>query len=138
MLVGALAITLFGSLTSPAAVALYGFAMTFFGVGLFGSIKVYWSEQYPTALRGRGSGMIESVGRFFGSVVGLSFVPLAFRELGVALTFTMLAAFLLIGALAIAIFGKETKDLSLEEISSDYAAPAAPAAVHLTKSTSSR
>lgn len=118
LLLSAVGIVLFGSLQNTTTVLTYGFIMMFFGGGVFGSMKTYWSERYPTALRGTGSGTVEAISRLIGSVVALSVIPSALKVYGVLPTFEGLAAFLVIGALGV-LTGSETKGQYLEEIAGE-------------------
>lgn len=127
MLLAAVGVAFFGGLSSPLAVAVYGFAMMFFGGGVFASMKTYWSEQYPTELRGSGSGLVESTARLIGSVLGLFMVPLALHRIGVQWTFDAVAVFLVFGALLIIVWGRETRGKLLEAISADHEILVAPA-----------
>jgi MFS transporter, putative metabolite:H+ symporter len=123
MVLAAVGLLLFGSVTNPDTVRLYGFAMMFFGGGVFASLKIYWSEQYPTSLRGTGSGFVESCARFIGSVVSLAIMPVAMEKFGVNPPLVGVAIFLLVAALALLIVGKETKGKLLETVTEDAVQP---------------
>ncbi|MGC8487881.1 MAG: MFS transporter, partial [Clostridia bacterium] len=45
-------------------------AMSFFGTGAFPGLKMYYAEQYPTAVRVRGAASVEAIGRTLGGIVG--------------------------------------------------------------------
>ncbi|MGH7717085.1 MAG: MFS transporter, partial [Vulcanimicrobiaceae bacterium] len=53
---------------SIAVVLICGIVVGFFGLGIYPVLKIYIAEQYPTAIRGFGSGAAESFGRLLGGV----------------------------------------------------------------------
>lgn len=115
--VGAL---LFAVATTPTGMLAYAVAMSFFGTGAFPVIKMYYAEQYPTALRAAGSATVEAVGRFLGGVVGPVAMPLAWQVLGLTSAFRVIAATALAAVVVLALWGIESRGLSLEAIQARY------------------
>ena len=91
--------------------------MSFFGVSVDAAVKTYTTEQYPTEIRGRGTSFTESLGRFFGGALAPFFMALVIGSWGPGSGFVLVAAVPVIGALAVGLFGRETKDRSLEDVS---------------------
>lgn len=107
----------FGQGGSPAVVLLWGSLMSFFNLGAWGVVYTYTPELYPTRIRAFGSGWAAAVGRFGGilapTVVGLMITgPQGFSQI-----FTMFTGVMLVVAIAVWLFGEETKGKALDEIS---------------------
>jgi MFS family permease len=72
----------------------------------FTAVRVYLSEQFPTALRGRGQYFGESTGRLF-AAVGAPFLLVPYTG-SPTIFFGTLAVVAAIGAFVPVLFGKET------------------------------
>jgi putative MFS transporter len=95
-----------------------GFAciMSFFGTGVFPSLKMSIAEQYPIGLRATGSATIESVARFFGGVVGSYLLPIMLHSYGVGVSFITIAIVAFVGVATELTATVETKGKTLEEL----------------------
>ena len=128
----------FGQAGSARALLLWGCLVSFFNLGAWGVTYGYTPELYPTRLRGTGTGSAAAFGRFGGVLA-----PLAVGRLlaiagtgagaavaggaaaggatgasaGFAAVFTLFALVLVAGALAVGLFGEETRGRTLEQIS---------------------
>ncbi len=107
----------FGSAASPAEILLWGCLLSFFNLGAWGVVYTYTPENYPTALRGTGSGWAVGFGRV-GGIVAPLVVPWLLGSWSGAqgIVFTHFAAVIVIGVLAVVLLGEETKGRSLEAI----------------------
>lgn len=107
----------FGSAASPAEILLWGCLLSFFNLGAWGVVYTYTPENYPTALRGTGSGWAVGFGRV-GGILAPLVVPWLLGSWSGAqgIVFTHFAAVILIGVLAVVLLGEETKGRSLEAI----------------------
>jgi putative MFS transporter len=79
-------------------------------------LGAYSSEIYPTAVRGRGSGLAAGASKF-GGVLILALVAAALAAPSIATTALIGAVPLLLAVLAFAVFGVETRGRRLEDIS---------------------
>ncbi|HEY1920985.1 MAG TPA: MFS transporter [Streptosporangiaceae bacterium] len=79
-------------------------------------LGAYSSEIYPTAVRGRGSGLAAGASKF-GGVLILALVAAALAAPSIATTALIGAVPLLLAVLAFAVFGIETRGRRLEDIS---------------------
>jgi putative MFS transporter len=81
----------------------------FFGLGIFPVTKLYVAEQFPTSIRGFGTSVAESFGRFFGGVVFVYLVPSIVDIGGVKLVVGTVAALLFFATVfSVAVFGHDT------------------------------
>ena len=104
----------FGNAGSEAALLLSGALLSFFNLGAWGALYAYSPENYPTPIRASGTGAAAAVGRL-GGVLG----PLAIPLLGAqgwetGGIFALFAATLAVGALAVAILGRETREPAVQ------------------------
>ncbi len=106
----------FGGAKTAVLMITYGCLMSFFGTGAFPSLKMSYAEQYPTPMRTTGSASVETWGRFLGGVVGSYAFPPLIVALGLVHSFDLVAIVTFVAVLILAIFGKETKNQSLESI----------------------
>ena len=92
-----------------------GLLVGFFGLGIFPVVKLYVAEQYPTDIRGFGSGMTESFGRLLGGVAFIYAVPFIARAGGTQLVI-ITVAILLAGAtfIPVLLFGQETRNANID------------------------
>jgi putative MFS transporter len=117
MLGCAVASYVFGKMSSAHGIVLWGSLISFFNLGAWGVVYTYTPENYPTSLRGTGSGWAVGVGR-----VGGILAPMAVGRMlqlwsgRQDLVFAQFAGVVLVGLLAVALLGEETKGRSLEEI----------------------
>ena len=120
----------FGGAQSPRDLILWGCLVSFFNLGAWGVTYGYTPELYPTRMRATGTGSAAAVGRTGGIlaplVVGRLIAmagpasgagAMAGSAAGFASAFTLFAAVLLAGAVAVAALGEETRGRTLEEIS---------------------
>ena len=99
----------FGNAETEGALIAAGICLSFFNLGAWGGMYAYTPELYPTAIRSTGVGLASSFGRI-GGVLGPFIVGLLIAK-GVSITavFMMFFITIVIGALAVLLFGKETK-----------------------------
>jgi putative MFS transporter len=94
-----------------------GALLGFFGLGIFPVAKLYVAEQFPTPVRGFGTGSTEGFGRFFGGVVFVSLVPYISQLGGTDLVLWVVCGILLVACfLTVLIFGRETKGVSIDAL----------------------
>ena len=108
---------IFGFLETAGSVLAVGIVMSFFGIGANPAVKVYVAENYPTRMRSTGVGTAEAVGRFIAGVLVPAYFPFLLLSGGVVAAYPFVGALGLVGVLAVAILGTETKGRLLEEIS---------------------
>jgi len=112
--VGSLLLTL--AMNNVSLILLWSIIISFFNLGAWSALYAYTPEMYPTNVRGTGSGAAASIGRLAG-VIAPTATPLLFVYGGLPAAFAVFALVHLIGAVAIAVLGVETKGKHLEEIS---------------------
>lgn len=99
----------FGNAETEGMLIAAGICLSFFNLGAWGGMYAYTPELYPTAIRSTGVGLAASFGRF-GGVVGPYLVGiLVGRNMGMSTIFMVFFIAIVIGALVLLIFGKETK-----------------------------
>lgn len=104
----------FGNAESLAMLITAGAFLSFFNLGAWGALYAYSPEQYPTVIRGTGTGMAASFGRI-GGIFGPLLVGLMLTAgYGVNVIFAIFCSAIIIGALAVAFLGVETKQKELE------------------------
>jgi MFS transporter, putative metabolite:H+ symporter len=107
---------LFGQMSAPALLILFGVLLTLANNILSFSSHAYQAELYPTRIRALAVGFVYSWSRI--SVVFSSFAIGFFLDrFGVSGVFTLIAGSMLIVMLAIGLLGPPTNRLTLEEIS---------------------
>lgn len=117
MLVGsAVAAYFYGNAASTTMLVVYGLIMQFFLFGMWSVLYAYTPELYPTRSRATGAGCASAVGRI-GSLVGPYVIGIVLPVLGNGGVFALGAGSFILAALAIGLFGIETKGRSLEAIS---------------------
>ncbi|MCM3764122.1 MFS transporter [Neobacillus niacini] len=99
----------FGTAESTALLMTSGILLSFFNLGAWGGLYAYTPEQYPTLIRGTGSGMAAAVGRVGGVLGPLLVGYLVAQKTDVSTIFTIFCIAVLIGAFTVFILGKETK-----------------------------
>ncbi len=118
MLLGGLAAHLMSSAGSDASIMTAGFLLSFFMNGTYAGIYAYTPELYPTAFRATGMGVASSFGRI-GGLSAPIVIGYTFRHIGFGGVFVITTLVLVIGALAVALFGIRTAGKSLEEIAEE-------------------
>ncbi|MGG5740904.1 MULTISPECIES: MFS transporter [Bacillus] len=103
----------FGIADSLTALIVAGMLLSFFNLGAWGALYAYTPEQYPTVIRGTGAGMAAAFGRIGGILGPLLVGYLVASQASLSLIFTIFCGSILIGALAVIILGKETKQQEL-------------------------
>ena len=116
ILLSAASAYVYGGQTSSVALIVTGSVMQFFFFGMWSSLYAYTPEVFATRFRATGCGTASAVGRI-GAMTGPLIVPLAIARWNQGIAFAVLAAFMVIGAVLVAVWGPETKDKALEEVS---------------------
>ncbi|MBP1973184.1 putative MFS transporter [Cohnella thailandensis] len=99
----------FGLSKTEGALLAMGICLSFFNLGAWGAMYAYTPENYPTATRSTGVGLAASFGRV-GGVIGPYLVgELVARNVSISIIFSVFFAAIIIGALAVWIWGEETK-----------------------------
>lgn len=104
----------FGSADSTAVLIVSGMLLSFFNLGAWGALYAYSPEQYPTVIRGTGSGMAASVGRIGGILGPLLVGTLVTAGYEIGFIFGIFCVAIVIGVLAVLFLGTETKQLELD------------------------
>lgn len=105
---------LFGNAVSVGALVTYGALLSFFNLGAWGVMYAYTPEQYPTIIRGTGTGMAASFGRI-GGIVGPALVGyLISNQITVGHIFTIFCVAIMLGVTAVFFLGDETKGKVLD------------------------
>lgn len=119
LVLAAWAAAMFGGASGVAQILWFGGALSFFNLGAWGVTYTYTTEQYPTALRGTGTGWAMGVGRI-GGIAG-PFVVGAMLASGANFPsiFMLFTIAMLVAALVVLILGRETARRSLEELSGE-------------------
>ncbi|MCD7034753.1 MFS transporter [Metabacillus sp. GX 13764] len=86
-----------------------GILLSFFNLGAWGALYAYTPEQYPSAIRGTGSGMAAAFGRVGGILGPLAAGYMLEAKFSIHAIFSVFCAAVIIGAFAVLFFGKETK-----------------------------
>ncbi|MDN3017761.1 MFS transporter [Paenibacillus sp. BSR1-1] len=103
----------FGTAESTALLMTSGILLSFFNLGAWGGLYAYTPEQYPTIIRGTGAGMAASFGRIGGVLGPLLVGYLVAQKMSIQSIFTIFCISIIIGALTVLFFGKETKSKEL-------------------------
>ncbi|RFU66564.1 MFS transporter [Peribacillus glennii] len=90
-----------------------GIFLSFFNLGAWGALYAYTPEQYPTSIRGTGAGMAAAIGRIGGILGPLLVGYMVAQKYSMTTIFTIFTISVLIGALVVGLFGKETKNTEL-------------------------
>jgi putative MFS transporter len=88
-------------------------------------LAVYSAEIYPTLVRSRGTGLAAGASKF-GGVLMISLVALGVAAPSIATVALIGAVPLALAAVAVAVWGVETRHRTLEEISGAQADPGLP------------
>jgi len=99
----------FGNAATEGMLLAAGCCLSFFNLGAWGAMYAYTPELYPTAIRSTGVGLAASFGRI-GGVLGPYLVGLLLDGgAGVPSIFAVFFAAILLAAVTLLIFGRETK-----------------------------
>lgn len=105
---------IFGNAETVGMLLAAGAFLSFFNLGAWGALYAYSPEQYPTVIRGTGTGMAASFGRVGGILGPLLVGFMLTAGYGIEWIFGIFCASIIIGALAVAFLGVETKQVELE------------------------
>jgi MFS transporter, putative metabolite:H+ symporter len=103
----------FGNADTTVVLITSGILLSFFNLGAWGALYAYSPEQYPTVIRGTGTGMAAAVGRIGGILGPLLVGSLVAANYDIGFIFTIFCTSIIVGVLAIAFFGKETRQVEL-------------------------
>lgn len=103
----------FGIAESLPMIMVSGILLSFFNLGAWGALYAYSPEQYPTLIRGTGTGMAAAFGRIGGIFGPLMVGYLLVRQVSIGVIFTIFCASIVVGILAVLFLGKETKNKEL-------------------------
>lgn len=99
----------FGNAGTEGSLLAAGICLSFFNLGAWGAMYAYTPELYPTEVRATGVGMAASFGRI-GGVIGPYLVGLLIdRNVAIGAIFMIFFAAIVVGALTVLFFGRETK-----------------------------
>ncbi|MDE0581877.1 MFS transporter [Planococcus sp. A6] len=104
----------FGNADAVATLLISGAFLSFFNLGAWGALYAYSPEQYPTVIRATGTGMAASFGRIGGILGPILVGSMLTAGFGINVIFAIFCVSILIGALAVAFLGTETKQMELE------------------------
>ncbi|MEZ0480103.1 MFS transporter [Planococcus sp. SSTMD024] len=104
----------FGNADTVTTLLISGAFLSFFNLGAWGALYAYSPEQYPTVIRATGTGMAASFGRIGGILGPLLVGSMLTAGFGINVIFAIFCGSILIGALAVAFLGTETKQMELE------------------------
>ncbi|MCR8656583.1 MFS transporter [Paenibacillus endoradicis] len=111
LLLTALSAVWFGNAETEGILIASGICLSFFNLGAWGGMYAYTPELYPSTVRATGVGLAASFGRV-GGVIGPFLVGmLVAREVAITTVFMMFFITIVIGALTVLFFGKETKGI---------------------------
>ncbi|EIT86671.1 major facilitator family transporter [Fictibacillus macauensis ZFHKF-1] len=111
----ALSAYFFGAADSLWYLLTAGIFLSFFNLGAWGALYAYTPEQYPTVIRGTGTGMAAAFGRI-GGILGPLFVGYCVAaNLTISTIFLYFTASIILGALAVFFLGTETKNTVIDE-----------------------
>jgi putative MFS transporter len=91
-----------------------GALAAFFGTGIFPILKLYIAEQYPTHLRGAGTGIGEGIARFFAGVLATYYCSFILNNAGISALFWFVAGVGIIFVIPFMKWGRETAGISIE------------------------
>lgn len=103
----------FGIAGSALQLVIAGMFLSFFNLGAWGALYAYTPEQYPTLVRATGSGMAAGVGRIGGILGPLMVGYMVSFHFSPNIIFNIFCLVIVIGVIAVALLGKETKQIEL-------------------------
>ena len=104
-----------------------GSLSVFFLAGAYSVVYAYTPENYPTEVRGTGTGTAMSWGRI-GGILAPTVVGFLYPLIGLYMTLTIVSLGFVLAALSVAFLGTETKGKNLEACSPDNPAACEPGA----------
>lgn len=116
---------MFGNAKTATEILVWGCLMSFSNLGAWGITHTYSSEQYPTHARATGVGWAAACGRMGGILAPIIVGTLMTGSNQYNAVFMMFTMVLAVVALNIIFLGRETAGKSLDELTSQEAAPAA-------------
>lgn len=114
-IIAASASFVFGFSRGATLVLTLGCLISFFGIAVDPAVKTYTSESYPTEIRAWGVATTEGFGRLISGVLGPSLIPTVLSNFGVGAVFSLVGAVALSAVVVLALFGRETSELTLEQ-----------------------
>jgi putative MFS transporter len=118
MLLGGAAALWMGFSSSETSIMLAGICLSFFMNGTYAGVYAYTPELFPTEVRATGMGTASSIGRIGGMISPVT-VGWIYPQFGFAGVFGVTTAVLVAGAVAVLVFGVNTRNRSLEAITAD-------------------
>ncbi|MGW7680954.1 MFS transporter [Kribbella sp. NPDC054772] len=112
---GAISAFLLANASNNGQLLACGILLSFFMNGTYAGLYAYTPEVYPTAIRATGMGTASAVGRL-GGISAPILIGVLFTSIGFLGVFSMIAAALLLGAVAILTLGLSTRGRRLEEL----------------------
>ncbi|MFB6466947.1 MFS transporter [Cytobacillus sp. Hz8] len=109
----ALSALIFGNAETTSVLMISGILLSFFNLGAWGALYAYTPEQYPAVIRGTGAGMAAAIGRVGGILGPLLVGKLVAHGNSISVIFTIFCVSIVIGVLAVAFFGRETRKVEL-------------------------
>jgi putative MFS transporter len=105
----------FGFVRGALPILVLGCLMSFFGIAADPAVKTYTAESYPTEIRAWGVATTEGFGRLISGVIGPSFIPVLLAHDGAGAAYALVGSVALFAMVVFAVFGRETKGLTLEQ-----------------------
>jgi putative MFS transporter len=107
----------FGQSSDPIVMMGWGCLFMFAASGSAPSYKMWYTEQYPTPIRGIGLSTCEGIGgRLLGGVVWTAAFPVLVEAFGIGTTMTLIAVMGLVTLVVVLAFASETAGRSVEEL----------------------
>ncbi|HWO78739.1 MAG TPA: MFS transporter [Bacillus sp. (in: firmicutes)] len=103
----------FGNAETTGLLMTSGILMSFFNLGAWGALYAYSPEQYPTVIRGTGTGMAAAVGRVGGILGPLLVGSMVAAGYSIGVIFTIFCISIIIGVLTVAFLGRETRQVEI-------------------------
>ena len=104
----------FGNADTLTTLIISGCFLSFFNLGAWGALYAYSPEQYPTVIRGTGTGIAAAVGRIGGILGPLAVGNLLAVNTSIESIFLLFGVAIIIGMFSVLILGKETRNIKLE------------------------
>ena len=111
----AIAAYFFGIAVTAWQLIIAGMLLSFFNLGAWGALYAYTPEQYPSSVRATGSGIAAGVGRIGGILGPLIVGYMVAFGISPTIIFSLFCLVIVIGILAVVLWGTETKQQELLE-----------------------
>lgn len=111
----AIAAYFFGIAVTAWQLIIAGMLLSFFNLGAWGALYAYTPEQYPSSVRATGSGIAAGVGRIGGILGPLMVGYMVAFGISPTIIFSLFCLVIVIGILAVVLWGIETKQQELLE-----------------------